>query len=108
MAFDNQLAERIRPAMVTAGAVEKKMFGGLGFLIQGNMCVGVWKESLIARVGPDAYESALQDPNAREFDITGRAMRGWVMVDCSSLDETEFANWLERSLDFVLTLPAKS
>ena len=59
---------------------EKKMFGGVGFLLHGNMLVGVWKDSLIVRLGPDSYDDALLEPHVREFDITGRPMKGWVLV----------------------------
>ena len=84
------------------------MFGGIGFLLSGNMLVGVWKMSLIARVGPDEYAQALKQPHVREFDITGRAMKGWVLVEPEGIDEDkQLAEWIERATDFVSTLPAK-
>ena len=77
MAFDESLAARIRNALARKkGVVEKKMFGGVGFLLHGNMLVGVWKDSLIVRLGPDEGEEALREPQVREFAITGRAMKG--------------------------------
>ena len=86
MAYDEQLAERVRPLMRRRkGFSEMKMFGGVGFSLSGNMCVGVWKEFLILRLGVENYETALSDPDTREFDITGRAMRGWVMVEPAGL-----------------------
>ena len=108
MVYDSQLAERIRPLMLVLGCQEKKMFGGLGFLLNGNMCVGVWKNSLIARVGPDEYDAALSLPGAKEFDITGRAMRGWVLVENHGLPaDDDLQQWVQRAIDFVLSLPAK-
>ena len=77
MAYDESLAVRIRTALARRKNVEeKKMFGGVGFLLNGNMLVGVWKDSLIVRLGPDSYEDALLEPHVKEFDITGRAMKG--------------------------------
>src|SRR5262245_49709937 len=75
MAFDEALAERIRKGLARRKNIqEKKMFGGIGFLLNGNMLVGVWKESLIVRLGPEDGDEALLEPHVREFDITGRAM----------------------------------
>lgn len=109
MAFSESLADRIRSALRgRRGIVEKKMFGGVGFLLSGNMCVGVWKTSLIARVGTDEYDDALQQPHVGEFDITGRAMRGWVMVEPEGIDDDQqLRRWIDLSLAFVSTLPAK-
>ena len=84
------------------------MFGGLGFMADGNMCVGVIDDQLIARVGTDAYDAALEEPHARPFDFTGRAMRGWVFVDHPGLAADEALEaWVERALGFVGTLPPK-
>jgi len=88
--------------------VEKKMFGGVGFLLNGNMCCGVWKEFLILRVGPDAYDTLLGEPYVREFDITGRPMRGWIMVRPAGYeDKTTLAALIDTTIRFVRTLPAK-
>jgi TfoX/Sxy family transcriptional regulator of competence genes len=77
MPADESLAARIRDALArTKSVVEQKMFGGIGFLLHGNMLVGVWNDSLIARVGPDAYEDARLEPHVGEFDITGKPMKG--------------------------------
>ncbi len=109
MAFDESLAARIRPLLASRkGVLEKKMFGGLAFLLRGNVCVGVWKDSLIARVGPDEGEEALREPHARPFDITGRPMSGWVMVGPRGVvEDDELADWVARCLRFTATLPAK-
>jgi len=110
MAYDLLLGERIRTSLSRKkGIEEKKMFGGLGFLIHGNMLVGVWKNSLIARVGPDAYEESLREPYAREFDITGRPMKGWILVETEGVtDDDALKKWIQRAVKFVRTLEAKS
>jgi TfoX/Sxy family transcriptional regulator of competence genes len=109
MAFSESLAARIREIVGrTAGIDEKRMFGGVGFLLHGNMLVGIWKESLIVRVGPAAYPDALLEPHVREFDITGRPMKGWVLVDPEGVEEDEsLSEWVRRATEFVETLPAK-
>jgi len=109
MPFDETIADRVRPQLVRrAGFAEKKMFGGVGFLLDGNMCVGVWKHWLIARIGTDAYDKALERPGVKEFDITGRPMRGWVMIEPSGIrGDIQLTAWIERAVDFVRTLPGK-
>lgn len=109
MAFDESLAGRIRDILMRKkGVAEKKMFGGIGFLLHGNMLVGVWKESLIVRLGPDPYHDALLEPHVQEFDITGKPMKGWVMVEPEGIDEdTQLKDWIERAWNFVETLPRK-
>lgn len=109
MAYDPQLEERVQTLFARRRhIVSKKMFGGVGFLFKGNMCVGIWKDSLIARIGPEAYATALREPFVREFDITGRAMTGWVLVEPEGLTSAQqLKDWINRALDFVETLPAK-
>ena len=109
MVFDNTLAERIRDGLArVTGIVEKKMFGGIAFLLNGNVCVGVWKDSLIARLGAELGMIALAEPYVREFDITGRAMKGWVLVDPGGLNsDADLDSWLQRAVEFVRTLPPK-
>ena len=76
MAFNEELAERIRHGLVRKkGIEERKMLGGIGFLLHGNILVGVWKNSMIVRVGPDSYDEALLEAHVREFDITGNRIR---------------------------------
>jgi hypothetical protein len=109
MAFNEELAERIRQGLARRkGIEEKKMFGGIGFLLNGNMLVGVWQDCLIARVGPDGYEEALLEPHVREFDITGRSMTGWVAVGPQGVEKKDqLADWIGRATRFVRTLPAQ-
>ena len=109
MAFDEALATRIRQGLGRRkGIAEKKMFGGIGFLLNSNMCVGVWKESLIVRLDPDQYEEALKEPFVKEFDITGRPMKGWVLVQPEGVkDDDQLKGWIQRAVKFVGKLPAK-
>lgn len=109
MSCDETLAARIRQCLSRRRNIEeKRMFGGVGFLLKGHMLAGVWKTSLVARVGPAQYESALREPSVSEFNITGRSMTGWVLVRSEALqDEAALSEWLERCLSFVRTLPPK-
>jgi hypothetical protein len=109
MAFDEALAARIRDALSRRrGIDERKMFGGICFLLNGNLLVGVWKDSLIARLGPDKGEAALLEPHVRAFDITGRPMRNWVLVEPEGIDEDDqLKAWIDRATTFVRTLPRK-
>lgn len=108
--FSEALADRTRRVLASQrGITEKKMFGGLAFLLGGNLCVGIWKNQLIARLGHRAAESALGAPNVREFDITGRPMKGWVMIEPEGLEtDQQLADWVEASIHFVRTLPRKT
>jgi TfoX/Sxy family transcriptional regulator of competence genes len=109
MAYSESLAERVRRQLAVRPAMlEKKMFGGVGFLLLGNMCVGIWKTSLILRLGPEQAAAALKQPDVREFDITGRPMRGWVLVDAEGLEsDADLEKWLDQAIDFVSTLKFK-
>jgi TfoX/Sxy family transcriptional regulator of competence genes len=109
MAYDEVLAGRIRAILLEQPKlVEKKMFGGVGFMVQGNMACGVHKDMLIVRVGPDAYDETMKYPHTRPFDMTGRAMKGWVMVEPGGFEsEADLKQWVQSGLDFALTLPAK-
>ncbi len=109
MPYSKSLAARVRQALGRRRDVaEKKMFGGVGFLLAGNMLVGIWQDSLIARLGPEAGEQALGQPHVRPFDVTGRPMKGWVMVEPDGVDsDGQLAEWVERALEFVVTLPPK-
>ena len=109
MAYDEGLAERIRERLEERpDASERRMFGGIAFLIGGHMCVGVIGDELMARVGPDAYEDALRQPDARPMDFTGRPMRGFVTVSSRGIAEDEdLEAWIERGLRFAGSLPPK-
>ena len=109
MAYSESLAQRIWSALAgRRGITEKKMFGGVGFLLHGNMLVGIWKTSLIARLAPEAAQAALKQPNVVPFDVTGRPMKGWVMVEPDGIETDEqLADWIRQSEEFVGTLPRK-
>lgn len=109
MAYSESLARCVRHVFGhRRGITEKKMFGGVCFLLNGNMCVGIWKSSLMVRLGPEQAAAALEEPNVVEFDITGRPMKGWVMVEPDGLETDEqLGHWVQRSVEFVETLPKK-
>jgi TfoX/Sxy family transcriptional regulator of competence genes len=109
MAYDEGLAQRVREVLgEMPGLVEKKMFGGVGFMLQGNMACGVHKEALIVRVGAEKDQEALAKAHTRPFDITGRAMKGWVMVDAGGYEsDAGLREWVQLGVDFAMTLPPK-
>ena len=109
MAADESLAARIRDALDRKkGVEEKKMFGCVSFFSDGNVLVGVWKDRLIARLGPDEGEAALREPHVRVFDITGEPMRNWVAVEPEGVeDDDQLEDWIRRAEAFVGTLPKK-
>lgn len=110
MAHENDLAQRTRAALKEMQApqlTEKKMFGGVGFMVRGNMACGVHKHRLIVRVGIEAHQKALAMPFAGEFDITGRSMKGWVMVEEQGCNDEALKQWVKSGLEYALTLPAK-
>lgn len=109
MAYSEELADRVREIVSRKkGITDKKMFGGVGFLLNGNMLVGVWKEFLIVRLGPADGEKALKEKFVIPFDITGKPMKGWAMVVPVGVeDEDQLKKWIQRAVKFVGTLPAK-
>ncbi len=109
MAFDPTLAERIRARLQRQpGLSEKKMFGGIGFLLNGNMCCGVLGKEMIVRLDPDEAEKALQKANTRIFDFSGRPMRGWVFVHQKAVTADATLNsWVNMAVKYVKSLPAK-
>jgi hypothetical protein len=86
MAFDEKLAARIRAHLSKRrGRSERKLFGGITFMLQSNICCGVHRDGLIARLGPEAAGQALKEPHTRVFDLTGRPMKAWALVEPSAL-----------------------
>ncbi len=109
MAYDEHLASRIRKALSRhEGLTEKKMFGGISFMIRGNMCCGVVRNDLVVRVGPEQYEEAVMEPHARPMDFTGRPLKGFVYVGPRGHRSDEaLAKWLKRGVDLTASLPPK-
>lgn len=109
MAYDEGLAQRIREAVEERPEIsEKRMFGGLCFLLAGNMCFGVVADELMVRVGPDAYEQCLARAHAREMDFTGRPMKGMLYVATAGFDsDADLEAWIARGLAFAESLPPK-
>jgi TfoX/Sxy family transcriptional regulator of competence genes len=108
MAYNEKLAERLRAELKGIPNVEKKMFGGIGFLIGGNMACGVYKEDMLVRVDPQKHSQLLKKPHAKPFDITGRPMKGWLMVEpegCKT--KKQLSAWVKEGVEFALTLPPK-
>ena len=110
MPYNNDLAERVRRLLRRRrGFSEKKMFGGVGFLLNGNMCCGVLRDDVILRLGIDTAEKALREHGFRPFDITGRVMRGWAMAGPSAWEDDEIlVKWVRAAARFAAALPVKS
>lgn len=109
MAYDEQLAERVRDLLsVRDGFSERKMFGGIGFMLAGNMACGVSGDELIVRLEPGDAEKALAEEHVRVFDMTGRPMTGWILVgpEATAADD-DLAGWVDAGGDFAASLPPK-
>ena len=110
MAFSEALAQRVRHLLARCKHVEeKRMFGGIGFLLNGNLLVGVRKDSLLVRLGPEQSDEALKEAHVSEFQIRGRGtMKGWVVVGLEGVQSDEQLNdWIQRAVKFVGKLPKK-
>ncbi len=109
MAFDERLAERIRGSLGRRkGLAEKQMFGGIAFLLNGNMCVGVHKSELIVRLAPEETDAALARAHTRRFDLTGRPMKGWILVEQAGLKtEAKLSKWVQVAAKYAGSLPTK-
>jgi hypothetical protein len=107
--YDEGLTERIREALEgRRGITEKRMFGGLAFMLNGNMFAGIIGEDLMVRVGPEAYAGLLKEPFAKEMDFTGRPMKGFIVVGPEGFDSDEdLAAWIGRGIGFAESLPDK-
>jgi hypothetical protein len=109
MAYDEGVAARIRTILADQPAlVEKKMFGGLTFMLHGNMCCGVMRDELMVRVGPAQHSQALGLPHARQMDFTGRPMKSMIIVAPAGFEEdADLDAWVQRGVQFAATLPPK-
>jgi hypothetical protein len=109
VAYEEAVADKVRELLAARSELsERKMFGGIGFMIAGNMAVGVMDEDLIVRLDPADAEKALAENGVREFDFTGRPMTGWVFVGPEAREEAAaFAEWVEAGADYASSLPPK-
>jgi TfoX/Sxy family transcriptional regulator of competence genes len=108
MAYDLKLAERIRSKLDELPFEEKKMFGGVGFLLNGNMACGVNKDNLIVRIDPEKQNTLLKKPHAKPFDLTGKPMKGWLVVEADGIKtDKQLSAWVKEGLEFASTLPPK-
>jgi len=109
MPYDARLAQKVAALLLDVPAVdERKMFGGVAFLIHGNMSVGVHGDNLIVRVGPERHAEAMAKPHTRPFDISGRPMAGWLMVEPEGLHENaDLVQWVELGIHYAQSLPPK-
>ena len=110
MAYDEGLAERLRGILDSRRDVsEKKMFGGIAFMIRGHMSVGIVKDDLMVRVGPETYDNLVRQPHARPMDFTGKPMKGFVYVASAGFEEDEdLERWVGHGLKYALSLPSKT
>jgi TfoX/Sxy family transcriptional regulator of competence genes len=105
--YDEDLDARVTDAVAPLETVRKKMFGGTCHILRGNMMAGVYKDYLILRLGEEAAEEALGQPFVSPFDITGRPLRGWVMVEARGVEGDELERWLTKAREYAESLPPK-
>ncbi len=106
MAYNQDLADRVNKLLTSEeGLTSKKMFGGVGYMLHGNMACGVIGNGLIVRLGKDRYAEALKEPHTRPFDMTGRPMSGWLVVDIAGLQTgDQLESWVRQGVEFARTL----
>lgn len=108
MPSDSAVSERLRRAVANRGFIERFFFGGVGFFLNGNFAIGIYHDKLVLRLGEDAAEAAMREKRARPMDLTGRPMRGWVLVEPDAFATGhKLKDWIDRVFDFVSNLPAK-
>ena len=108
MAYNLDLAKRVKDKLSVAPFVEKKLFGGVGFLLKGNMACGVQSEDLIVRVDPGKHAELLKRPHTRPFDLTGKPMKGWLIVEAAGCKtDRQLSAWVKEGVEFASSLPPK-
>jgi TfoX/Sxy family transcriptional regulator of competence genes len=102
MAYDERLADRIREILVNQPVIEEKqMMGGLAFMVNNKMCVGVIKDDMMARIDPDIFEEAIEKHGCRQMDFTGKPMKGWVFISPEGIDKVkDLEYWIGLALEF--------
>ncbi|MBI5074319.1 MAG: TfoX/Sxy family protein [Nitrospirae bacterium] len=110
MGYDDKLAERVRALLIKQHECEeKKMFGGITFMLTGKMCCGILKNDLMVRVLPERYKELLRNPAAREMDFTGRPMKGFLFISLDGLrSDSDLKFWIDESLRFIKKTPVKA
>jgi len=109
MAYDEALTQRVRDHIGGSDAVVgKKMFGGIAFMNHGNMAVGISNDELMVRVGLDNFDEIVSEPGVREFDMTGKRMKGWILVDSQATgDDSDLHDWVDVGMSYAASLPPK-
>ena len=108
MAYNLKLAERIRSELDGMPFVEKNMFGGIGYLLNGNMACGVNKDNMIVRVDPEKHNTLLKKPHTKTFDLTGKPMNGWLLVEADGVKtDKQLRAWVKEGVEFASSLPPK-
>jgi TfoX/Sxy family transcriptional regulator of competence genes len=108
VAYDEELADRVRVVLAAEpGLTERKMFGGLAFMVNGNMACGIVGDELMLRLGADGADAALAEPHVRQMDFTGRPMTGMVYAEREGLDDAAVRRWVEQAAGFARSLPPK-
>ena len=109
MAYDQALAERVRHILAEqSGVVEKKMFGGLTFMLKGNMCCGVLGDDLVVRLGPNGHQQGLAQPGVRPMDFTGRPLKGMLYISPDGHGTEEgLRRWVDQAVEYALSLPQR-
>jgi TfoX/Sxy family transcriptional regulator of competence genes len=109
MAYDEAVARRVGKVLGRHGKIaEKKMFGGMAFMLRGHMCCGVLGDKLMVRVGPENYEEALAQPHVRKMDFTGRPLKGFLYVEPAGFSsDRDLKAWISKAKNYVLSLPAR-
>ena len=106
---DEALISRIRPLLKNRkGVSEKKLFGGICFMLNGNMCVGTWQGALVVRLDKAGHDAVQAEPHTALFDVTGRVMKGWALVKQAGIKtRARLDSWVQRAADFAAALPPK-
>jgi len=109
MAYDLGLAARCEDFILDKPSIsQKRMFGGMAYLLNGNMAFGIHKDHLMVRVGSDAHDASMELPETAPFNLTGRSMKGWILVSPDGIEEdAQLKAWIDRGIRFAETLPAK-
>lgn len=113
MPFDAELAARLKRVVIAKFSdvttlVETRMFGGFGYMLNGNMCIGIHRDTLIVRIGADAAETMIHEPHVRPMDLTGKVMKGWATIEPKAIEnDSALTRFCQLAISYVRELPAK-